>query len=85
MTPERAAAAAPSPSGGWRSFALGLLLGLLAVGLATLLALQAVGYLQAGPTALQEPVDAVQRPAEPRPTPSWRFRDEWLTPRPKSG
>jgi hypothetical protein len=83
VTAKDAAAPAPLRSGGPLSFGIGLALGLLAVAAATLLTLQVTGYFQPESAPAAERTNAVQSPPEPRPTPYWRFRDEWPTPRPK--
>ena len=62
-------------------FVLGVLLGLVAMAATVLLALWMLGYLGASEPAPRQ--YAVHYPAEPRPTPYWPFREEWLTPRPK--
>lgn len=62
-------------------FALGVLVGLLAVATTVVAALWVLGYIGGAEPAPRQ--DAIHYPAEPRPTPYWPFREEWLTPRPK--
>jgi hypothetical protein len=70
-------------TGGPLAFALGLALGLLAVAGWALLTLRVTGYPRPATPPAPERATVVQSPPARRPTPYWRFRDEWLTPRPK--
>jgi hypothetical protein len=72
--------AAPGGRHGRRDLVLGLVLGLLGAGAIALLALFALGYLDLPRSPLPTYPPAV---AEPRPTPLWPFREEWLTPGPQ--
>jgi hypothetical protein len=69
----------PGGSSGGRDLLVGLALGLLAAAVIALTLLFALGYLRLPASPLPSYPPSV---AEPRPTPLWPFREEWLTPRP---
>ena len=80
MAVARHAAGAPA-SGGAR----GTVVAALVMVVMLLLTVATVRYFIGGFDApAVEPVrESVVYPPEPRPTPYWRFRDEWLTPQPR--
>jgi hypothetical protein len=69
----------PAEAGG---FIPAMLVALVVTAATVLFALWVLGYLGAAEPAPSRQY-AIQYPAEPRPTPYWPFREEWLTPRPK--
>jgi quinol-cytochrome oxidoreductase complex cytochrome b subunit len=76
-----ARASPPNDPRATRELIAGVVLGLLCAVVIVLLALFAFGYLvlPRSPIPTYPPVVT-----EPRPTPFWPFREEWLTPRPKA-
>jgi hypothetical protein len=63
-----------------RELLAAVVLGLICAAVVVLLVLFAFGRLSLPRSPLPTYPPAV---VEPRPTPQWPFRDEWLTPRPK--
>lgn len=64
-----------------RELIVGLVLGLICAAVIALLVLFALGRLILPRSPLPTYPPSV---VEPRPTPLWPFRDEWLTPRPRT-
>jgi hypothetical protein len=81
LRPDVAYGGVPSGSRATRELVAGIVLGLICAAVIALLALFALGRLSLPRSPLPTYPPAV---VEPRPTPLWPFREEWLTPRPKT-